>query len=66
MKYIHRYASKYSVNPYDLIVEYCKYDKINMDKDKLEEIARTLPKDFDINLSKYGFGRYIGDEQSSK
>ena len=64
MKYIHRYAAKYSVNPYDLIVEYCKYDKINMDKAKLEEIAKSLPRDFDINLSKYGFGRYIGDEQS--
>ena len=35
-----------------------------MDKAKLEEIAKSLPRDFDINLSKYGFGRYIGDEQS--
>ena len=39
---------------------------ICVDPLKPEEIARTLPKDFDINLSKYGFGRYIGDEQSSK
>lgn len=64
MKYIHRIASKYSVNPYDLIMKYCEYDKINMDVDKLEEIAKTLPIDFDINLSQYGFGRYIGDEQT--
>lgn len=64
MKYIHRYAAKYSVNPYDLIVEYCKYDKINMNQEKLEEIAKSLPRDFDINLSQYGFSRYIGNEQS--
>ncbi len=64
MKYIHKYASKYSVNPYTLIVEYCKYDKINMDEKKLEAIAKELPKE-DINISKYGFTRYIGDEQNS-
>lgn len=64
MKYIHRIASKYSVNPYDLIMKYCEYDKINMNTAKLEEIAKTLPKDFDINFSQFGFGRYIGNEQS--
>ncbi len=63
MKYIHKYSSKYSVNPYTLIVEYCKYDRINMDEAKLEEIARSLPKE-DINISKFGFTRYIGDEQN--
>ena len=64
MKYIHRYSAKYSVNPFDLIIEYCKHDKINMDVRKLEEIAMKLPKDYDINLSQYGFARYIGDEQN--
>lgn len=66
MKYIHRYAAKYSVNPYDLITEYCKFDKINLNENKLEEIAKSLPKDYNINLSKYGFSRYIGDEQTNK
>lgn len=65
MKYIHKYASKHSVNPFLLIVEYCKVDKINMDVELLESIAKSLPKE-DINIAKYGFDRYIGDEQSDK
>ncbi len=62
MKYIHRVAAKYEVNPYELIVEYCKIDKINMDENLLVEIAKKLPKE-DINLSQYGFDRFIGNEQ---
>ena len=65
MKYIHRVAAKYEVNPYELIVEYCKIDKINMDENLLVEIAKKLPKE-DINLSQYGFDRFIGDEQKMK
>ncbi len=65
MKYIHRVAAKYEVNPYDLIVEYCKIDKINMDENLLVEVAKKLPKE-DINLSQYGFDRFIGDEQKMK
>ena len=62
MKYIHRVAAKYEVNPYELIVEYCKIDKINMDENLLVEVAKKLPKE-DINLSQYGFDRFIGNEQ---
>ncbi len=65
MNYIHRVAAKYEVNPYDLIVEYCKIDKINMDENLLVEVAKKLPKE-NINLSQYGFDRYIGDEQKIK
>ena len=65
MKYIHRVAAKYEVNPYELIVEYCKIDKINMDENLLVEVAKKLPKE-DINLSQYGFDRFIGDEQKMK
>ena len=62
MSYIHRVASKYEVNPYELIVEYCKLDQVNMDEDLLVEVAKKLPKE-DINLSRFGFDRYIGNEQ---
>ena len=65
MKYIHRVAAKYEVNPYELIVEYCKIDKVNLDENLLVEVAKKLPKE-DINLSQYGFDRYIGDEQKIK
>lgn len=66
MKYIHKYASKYSVNPYTLILEYCKIDRTNMDVELLKSIAQKLPKEENLNMTKFGFSRYIGDEQTEK
>lgn len=63
MKYIRKYAAKYSVNPYDLIVEYCKHDQVNMNEGVLCELAQKLPRE-NYNISKYGFNRYVGDEQN--
>lgn len=37
-------AAKYNVNPYTLIIEYCKVDRIGMDEAILEQIARKLSK----------------------
>jgi 4-hydroxy 2-oxovalerate aldolase len=65
MKYIHKYAVKYGINPYDLIIVYSKYDQVNLDESELEIIARKLPKE-DVPFSEYGFHRYIGDEQNIK
>ncbi len=62
MWYIHKYASKYGVNPLELIYEYCQYDKINLDENKLEQIARELPKE-NISLGEFAFYDYIGNEQ---
>lgn len=62
MKYIHRYAAKYGVNPLDLIMEYTKHDKVNLDEDLLGAIAKRLPKS-DCNLSEFGFNEYFGNEQ---
>jgi hypothetical protein len=62
MKYIHKSASKYNVSPLDLIYEYCKYDKVNMDESILNNIAKSLTKDT-VNLSDYSFADYIGNEQ---
>ena len=64
MMYIRKYAAKFSVDPYDLIVEYCKRDQINMNESLLCEIAQSLPRK-NYNISKYGFNRYIGDEQNN-
>ena len=42
IKYIHKYASKYGINPLDLIIEYSKYDKVNMDENVTDEEYLTL------------------------
>lgn len=63
LKYIHKVASKYSVNPLLLILKYSEYDKIDMDEEKLEEIALMLPQDISGNMSQYGFNEYFGNEQ---
>lgn len=62
MKYIHKYSSKYNVNPLDLIIEYTKYDKIDMNEKVLDEIASRMPLSrSDIHV--YGFQDYFGSEQ---
>lgn len=66
MKYIHRYAAKYRINPLDLILQYTNYDKVNMDENKLKEIAATMPEDKDCVMTDYGFNEYIGNEQKSR
>lgn len=65
MKYIHKYATKYRVNPLDLILLYAKYDKVNMDEEKLREIAHNMPKDNECIMTDLGFNDYIGDEQKN-
>lgn len=62
MKYIHRVSAKYQVNPLDLIVAYSKIDKINMNEERLEDVARQLPKDL-TSLGYFNFSDYIGNEQ---
>jgi 4-hydroxy 2-oxovalerate aldolase/long-chain acyl-CoA synthetase len=64
MRYIEKVAAKYSIDPAILIVEWCKVDKVNMDEKALEERARKIQGDKRIYTSKYGFAKYIGDEQS--
>lgn len=65
MPYIQKYAAKYSINPEQLIIEYCKYDKVNLDEEKLDQIASKLPKE-KIFLGTYKFDKYIGGEQDSE
>lgn len=42
MNSIRRIAAKYNIDPYILIVEYCKIDRKNMNETLLEEIATKL------------------------
>lgn len=59
---IHKISGKYGVDPLALIEEYTKIDKVHMDINKLEEIARTLPEDLD-SYSLCDFNGYFGHEQ---
>ena len=63
MKYIHKYATKYCVNPLDLIILYSQYDKVNMNEQKLKEIAESMPSDPSLVMTDFGFNDYIGNEQ---
>ncbi len=59
---IHKVSAEFDVNPLRLIREYCRFDQVNMDINKLREIASDLPKDNgDIRL--YDFTDYFGEEQ---
>lgn len=64
MKYIHKYASKYRVNPLDLILLYSQYNKVDMDEEKLDELAAGMKRDDACVLTDFGFNEYIGNEQS--
>lgn len=59
---IQRVSAKYEVNPLELIREYCKIDKVNMDETKLENLAGTLSKDAESGLL-VDFNNYFGNEQ---
>lgn len=63
MYHIEKFAIKYQVNPAILIMEWCKIDKVNINDEKLEEIAKKIKKEENIYLSKYRFNTYIGREQ---
>lgn len=64
MKFIKECATKHNVNPLQLIIDYCKYDKINMDTKKLDEIALNIKTSY--NSENYNFNRYYGNEQYIK
>lgn len=66
MPHIHKCSAKYEVDPLMLIIEICKVDKVNLDIEALENIAKNIRKVNNIYLGKYGFNRYIGGEQDEK
>jgi len=66
MHYIQKYSAKYQINPAILIIEICKIDKVNIDENILDNLSKKLKRNEDIYLGKYGFNRYIGDEQDER
>lgn len=63
LQQIHKIAGLYGVNPLQLIEEYSKIDKMDMDENKLDEIAGRLPKDLESYRSA-NFIDYFGNEQN--
>ncbi|MDO8577346.1 MAG: 4-hydroxy-2-oxovalerate aldolase [Candidatus Wildermuthbacteria bacterium] len=67
MPKIQKYSAKYRVDPALLIIEMCKIDKVNVDENILDSVAKKLKtKGGEVYLGKYRFNRYIGNEQDKR
>ncbi len=63
MHHIMKYSTKYNIDPINLIIEYSKINKVEIDVVELEKIAQKLKSEDNIYTAKYRFNRYIGREQ---
>ncbi len=63
MHYIQKYSTKYRANPALLIIGICQKDKVNLNEQILEDLAKSLRNTEDVYLGKYNFNAYIGHEQ---
>jgi len=63
MHYIQKYSVKYRANPALLIIGMCKVDKVDLNEQTLDDLAKSLRNTEDIFLGKYNFNKYIGHEQ---
>ncbi len=62
MYYIHKYATKYSVNPLELIIEVCKVDRLTADDVMVEAVAQKL-REVNFAAYRYPYHKYYGKEQ---
>lgn len=60
LKYIYKCCNELNVDPLRLIIAYSKIDKKNMHYEKLCDIAKTLPRDYENHP--YKFTQYFRDE----
>ena len=58
LKDIYRCCCDYNVDPLRLIIAYTKIDKENVDKDKLAEVAQSLPTD-NVDEHPYNFRKFF-------
>ncbi len=64
MGYIQKYCEKYNINPLLLIIENCKFNKIDIDEELLDELARKIKLQKSETVGQYNFNRYFGHEQN--
>jgi len=61
---IRKFASKYNIDPRQLIIEVCKIDKVNAPEDLVDRVAAGITQKADQPLtSRFDFAAYHGDEQ---
>ncbi|MBL6935347.1 MAG: 4-hydroxy-2-oxovalerate aldolase [Alphaproteobacteria bacterium] len=66
MDVIREFSSRHQIDPRHLIIEVCKHDKINVDRDMVDKLARNLREKGDhegASTSKFHFENYHGKEQ---
>lgn len=64
LSHIQKYCSKYHIKPETLIIEYSKFNKIDIDQEGMEKIAQKLKSDETFYLGNYNFKNYVGNEQN--
>lgn len=65
MGVIHKYSSKYGVDPRRLIIELCRQDRVNAPEELVESIAARIEgKAPNLLTARFGFADYFGNEQS--
>ncbi len=62
---VHRCAGKFGVSPLDLIAAYAKVDRLDMDENRLETIAKQLPQKKEV-LSEIDMHGYLVNEQGRR
>lgn len=64
MPKIQRCCTRFNVRPEPLIIEYSKYNKLDIDEALLNKVAQHLQTMDELNLGSYNFDHYIGNEQN--
>jgi len=64
MSVIHKYSSKYGVDPRKLIINLCAVDRVNAPPELVERLAKELTTAEDFFPARFEFDGYHGSEQS--
>lgn len=65
MKYIQKYAMEYALHPFDLMYAYSQEDKVNLNEERLKNIARSLWGSYEGHID-YNYDLYFGNEYQVK
>jgi len=66
MPHILECASKHNIDPASLIIEFTKIDKVNMNNEILEKIAKRIKRKRPDYVTKYRPKMYVGKEQDER
>jgi len=65
MPLILKCAAKYQVEPEDLIIEACKINKVEVDPELLDKMAKKMKRNRHLYIAKYAIDKYVGNEQQN-